>query len=747
MTSTDSFGARHARCLRAAGPAVLLLLASCAAPAPAATSSSAPPPVSAAAAPPPSATSAQGVVVDAIPGHVKNSFRPLRALGASIDRLSAGSFEALYSPSVVKDALSSGWGALTYRLNTELHVEDWHWNPQGTWSDPAGRGYFIGSAAPTSEPIRKSFGYPLPSRGITHNEGTETEGYSRLTDGDHASFWKSNPYLAPAFTGESDSAFPQWVVLDLGTAQEIDAIRIEWGAPYAKSYSIAYFEGADPLRKPADGRWVPFAGGAIETGAGGVVTHRLAKSATRARFVRISMTESSNTCNPHDPKGKSDRRNCVGYAIREIELGALAPDGTLHDLVRHAPSQSQTATDCSSVDPWHEPKDIEARGVQTGLDLFFTSGLTRGLPAMIPVAVVYGTPENAAAEIAYVEKRGYPISYVELGEEADGQYMTPEHYAALYVRWAKAIHDVDPKLALGGPAFTGQNEDIKAWPDARGNVSWFGRFLDYLKAHGRMSDLAFMSFEHYPFDPCKAVWDSLYDEPRLISHILQVWRDDGLPPEVPMLVTEVNISPTSSQPFVDTFGALWLADYVAAFLTAGGKETYYFHYLPWRLSQECDATWGSFTMFSVDEASRVEQPLSQYFAARLLTQDWAQPGDEANQVFAASSDVVDSAGRQVVTAYPLQRPDGSWSVLLVNKDPSQPHAVKIVFRGAQGERSFSGDVAVATFGANEYAWHPNGAEGRAAPDGPIARTTRVADSSSVYVLPKASITVVRGAVR
>jgi hypothetical protein len=50
------------------------------------------------------------------------------------------------------------------------------------------------------------------------------------------------------------------------------------------------------------------------------------------------------------------------------------------------------------------------------------SGITRGLPAMIPIAMLYSTPEDAAAEIAYIEARGYPISYVEMGEEADGHY-------------------------------------------------------------------------------------------------------------------------------------------------------------------------------------------------------------------------------------------------------------------------------------------------------------------------------------
>ena len=41
---------------------------------------------------------------------------------------------------------------------------------------------------------------------------------------------------------------------------------------------------------------------------------------------------------------------------------------------------------------------------------------------MIPIAMIYNTPEDATAEIAYLEKRGYPISYVEMGEEPDGHY-------------------------------------------------------------------------------------------------------------------------------------------------------------------------------------------------------------------------------------------------------------------------------------------------------------------------------------
>jgi hypothetical protein len=112
---------------------------------------------------------------------------------------------------------------------------------------------------------------------------------------------------------------------------------------------------------------------------------------------------------------------------------------------------------------------------------------------------------------------------------------------------AVAIHKVDPSLKLGGPSFTGENRDIEVWPDEQGRVSWTGRFLDYLKSHNHLNDLAFFSFEHYPYAPCLIPWGSLYDEPELVSHIMQVWRDDGLPANIPMLITESNLSSAASE--------------------------------------------------------------------------------------------------------------------------------------------------------------------------------------------------------
>ncbi len=711
-------------------------------------------------------SSAQTVTVDV--SRSSNHFVPSETLGAGVDRVPAEAIDKDLLPPSLQATLSSGWQTVSYRQNTELAVEAWHWNPRGTWSngseggDAAGKGYFTGSAIPT-ESLRYSYGYALPRRGFTRNDGTDNTGFSRLTDGDVNTFWKSNPYLTQHFTGESDALHPQWVIVDLAQPQPLDSIRIAWGEPYATHYVVQYWTGDDPIKSPTRGVWQAFAQGTVTTGKGRTETVRLISAPATVRFVRLWMTESSNTC---DADGPGDRRNCVGYSIRELYLGTTTDDGAFHDSLRHIADQEQTATYCSSVDPWHATSDLgSTRQAQVGFDLFFTSGVTRGLPAMIPVALLYDTPDNAVAEIAYLEHRHYPISYVEMGEEADGQYMLPEDYAALYVQWATALHRLDPTLKLGGPSFQGVNKDIEVWPDQNGRASWTARFLDYLKQHGRMQDLAFFSFEHYPYDPCKTPWGVLYDEPELIRHIIEVWHEDGVPEDMPMLVTEGNLSSGASETYQDIFSGIWLADYIGSLLEAGGKGVYYFHYLPLQMEPGCNSSPGTFGMFTVDPSYKIQQPLAQFFVAQLINLEWAQPGGGEHQVYAAKSDIEDGAGRELVTAYALKRPDGEWSLLMVNRDQENPHRVQIEFSNTgDSVASFAGPVEIATFGSAQYKWNPPRTRfmahaeqaaaptivaytnGTANPDGPILRSKQASTKDSVYELPAASVVVIRGRV-
>ena len=695
-----------------------------------------------------SIASAQSVQVDVTPSHVVNTFRPLYALGSTVDRVPSNATDVFFHPDQIAQIQQAGWGVISYRQNTDLFVQAWHWNPKGKWSDPAGKGYFVGDATPSHEMIRHSYGYSLPHRGFTRNGGTEFDGFSRLDDGNTDSYWKSNPYLTKRFTGEDDSLHPQWVVISLEKSAPVNAIRIAWAEPYARVYQVQYWVGAgDAMDEQDKGAWKKFASGDIASGKGGTETLRLDSAAVTTKYVRILMTQSSDTCDTH---GSSDPRNCVGYAIRELYLGTESDDRTFTDLLHHSPDQKQTLTLCSSVDPWHAPSDLYVApdrmesGDQPGFDLFFTSGITRGLPAIIPVAMLYSTPEDAAAQMSYIKKRGYPVSKIEMGEEPDGQYMQPEDYATLYLQFATALHRVDPDYKLGGPVFEGVTEDIKVWPDAQGRTSWLGRFLDYLKAHDRIQDLAFMSFEHYPYDGCETPWKNLYQEPELITHIMKVWRDDGLPPGTPLLDTETNDH--GGEAAVDIFGALWLADSFAGFLSAGGDSTHYYHDLPYSPPHPaCANSWGTYHMFMVDEHYKIKQRTAQFYGAQMITQEWAQPGNAEHRQFLASSDVKDSEGNILVTAYALQRPDGQWSLMLINKDHENAHAISISFRnGEEKTQSFAGPVAVITFGKAQYEWHADRKRGHADPDHPPARSALTADPHTLYNLPAASLTVLRG---
>jgi hypothetical protein len=244
-----------------------------------------------------------------------------------------------------------------------------------------------------------------------------------------------------------------------------------------------------------------------------------------------------------------------------------------------------------------------------------------------------------------------------------------------------------------------------------------------------------------------------------------VWHEDGIPADIPLFITEGNLSSGASETYQDIFAGVWLADYIGSFLNSGGKAVYFFHYLPLQMEPGCNNSPGTFGMFTVDSNYQIQQPLAQFFVAQLINLEWVQAGGGEHQVFATDSDIEDGAGHKLVTAYAVKRPDGKWAVMAVNRDQQNEHRVRIAFEGpADKENSFAGAVEISTFGSAQYQWHPaqtrfmahaetNGERtivptslGYADPDGPIARTTLTAEKNTMYDLPAASVVVIRGSV-
>ncbi len=90
----------------------------------------------------------QTISVDITPSHVKKIIIPNQMLGAGIDRLPQTVIDSAFTKPVIDRVLEAGWGPVSYRQNTELYTEAWHWNPKGAWSDPSGKGYFVGDSTP-----------------------------------------------------------------------------------------------------------------------------------------------------------------------------------------------------------------------------------------------------------------------------------------------------------------------------------------------------------------------------------------------------------------------------------------------------------------------------------------------------------------------------------------------------------------------------------------------------------------------
>jgi hypothetical protein len=676
--------------------------------------------------------------------HPVNRFRPDRALGAGVDGHDQGDTRLIYTPANLRAMRSAGLRPLTYRLRTELAVEAWHWNPQGSWSDPRRRqGYWTGSSTPGA-PFATTYGYRLPRRGDTIDQAND-DGYSRLDDGSTKTFWKSNPYLDPHFTHAAERLHPQWMLVDLGRPTPVDALRIAWGSPYAHAVRVEYFVGRDALMFANDptGYWLPFANATFR-GAPGTQTLRLEQAPRLARYVRVLMYSSSHT----GPRGSADVRDRLGFAVRELWVGTQLRGGKLRDAIRHAPSRSrQTVTYVSSTDPWHRAGDRDPHTEQPSFLTVKRSGLTNGQPMLTPVAVLYGTPPDAAAELRYLRAIHLPVRRVELGEEPDGQLVTPEDYGALYAQFARALHGADRQLQLGGPGFQTSIPDWVSWPmRPGGDTSWTRRFLQELHRRHASRDLSFFSFEWYPFDNgCLPPAPQLARAPAMLDHVIEAQRAAGLPRAMPMLITEYGYSAFATRDMVEMPGALLNADTVARFLADGGDATYLYGYEPDALISElprCDS-WGNLILFLSNDQHVIRQPVPAYWGARMLTGDWAQPGGGQHAMYAADATPRDADGRPLVTAYAVRRPDGRLAVLLLNKDPARSWTLDVRAGAPGAEQALAGSVDVVAYSRAQYAWHARGDHGFARPDLPPARGRRPAGAP--VTLPPWSLTVVRTA--
>jgi len=332
---------------------------------------------------------------------------------------------------------------------------------------------------------------------------------------------------------------------------------------------------------------------------------------------------------------------------------------------------------------------------------------------------------------------------IELGEEPDGQWASPEDYAALYAGVARRLIALNPRLQLGGPSLQNFDDQLLAWSDAAGNRSWMNRFLKYVRSAAVPFD--FFSFEFYPFDNiCADAAPQLLETRKRLDEMITSLRADGVPPRIPWLMTEYGYSVFAGRHEVDIEGALFDADTVGTFLTLGGSKPYLYGYEPNDLQDELKCSWGNLMMLQLNPNSDQSNQLSGYHAAQLINKEWMQPTNETHEIFAVTTKPSKPTLSSVISVYAVRRPDKQWALLAINKDPNRPVRLTAQFKFSNGKRpvSFTQDIDVIQFSREQYLWHDDGPNGHPIRSLPAAHLTRKA--SSFYELPPYSLTILRG---
>ena len=150
----------------------------------------------------------------------------------------------------------------------------------------------------------------------------------------------------------------------------------------------------------------------------------------------------------------------------------------------------------------------------------------------------------------------------------------------------------------------------------------------------------------------------------------------------------------------------------------------------------------------MDGAGNVRHRFATYFGARLLIQEWAEPGDGWHQLFPASVTATNSKGEGLITAYALKRPDDLWSLLLINKDPKRSFQTNILFHNARSgaHGHFLGSVDLYQYSDKQYLLGgPDSDPYPLKADEPEHRVIRSSPTRVTQIaLPPYSLTVIRG---
>lgn len=377
----------------------------------------------------------------------------------------------------------------------------------------------------------------------------------------------------------------------------------------------------------------------------------------------------------------------VNHAIWDQNLGT--PETS--DLLRDAGVQMMRYPGGSYADIYHW-KDHTAPGGYvapgTDFDTFMAAVRRAGAQPMIIANYGTGTPAEAAEWVRYANvTKGYGARYWTVGNEnyGNGHYgsaweaddhpdKSATQYARLVVEYTDAMKAVDPSIKVGAVLTMPGN-----WPDGitagsdpgpwnQTVLSIAGPKIDFVDVHWYPGGSAADSLARTSHIP-----DATYLLRQQLSRYAGANAD-----RIGLSFTELNVDAgRTTQP-----AALFLADAYSELLANGIFTVHWWnvHNGIGTVTEVAGQTdYGDFGMLSsggcTEDGSVCEPPLNTPLAP--------YHGLSMMKLFARAGDQFVQAGSDepLVSAHAVRRGNGDLAVLLVNKDPDNPHPVTIDYAG------------------------------------------------------------------
>jgi hypothetical protein len=177
---------------------------------------------------------------------------------------------------------------------------------------------------------------------------------------------------------------------------------------------------------------------------------------------------------------------------------------------------------------------------------------------------------------------------------------------------------------------------------------------------------------------------------------------------LPLVIGEYNYSVFPCRPEVDLSGALLNAETAAQFLCGGGDSAYFYGYEPNKLEQTC-GSWGNHMMLLRGQGDRLI-PVATFQVFRMLTHEWLDLRGGFHTAYRVRIRTkLPSETRDLLSVFSVKRPDGKWSLLLINKD--SVHGMRVSLKlGSLSARS----RRLTTYSRKQYQWVANQQNGHPA---------------------------------